>query len=193
VRIVDNAYHVWVDHCTFVDCSDGSVDITGAADYVTVSWCKFMYVNQTEHRFANLIAGSDTDAGDYRITFHNNWWSTGSDQRMPMSRYGTVHLFNNYYFAPGNSYCSNARTNAQFLSEHNFYQQVDDPIYKESNGRIKTVGNIYQGTTGRIDQGTDTLDVVLSPPPYPYTLRATVNVPNVVTNYAGMGKGPFAP
>lgn len=193
VRVVSGAHNIWVDHCTFIDCSDGSLDITVASDYVTVSWCKFMYVNQTDHRFVNLIAASDDDAGDYRITFHNNWWSTGCDQRMPASRYGTVHLFNNYWFAPGNGYCSNARTNAQFLSENNYYREVDDPIYATSNGRIKTSGNIYDNTTGQTSAGTDTLDPILTPPPYAYTLEAAVDVPSLVTNGAGVGKGFFAP
>ena len=194
MRIVNGSHHVWVDHCTFVDCSDGELDITVASDYVTVSWCKFMYLNQTDHKFVNLIAASDDDSGNYRITFHHNWWSTGCAARMPMSRYGTVHLFNNYYNAPGNQYCSNARTNAQFLSENNLYRQVRSPIYKESNGRIRTQGNIYESWSGTApDSGTDTLDAVLTPPPYAYALDPTVNVPNLVTNGAGIGKGPFAP
>ncbi|MFN3407579.1 MAG: polysaccharide lyase family 1 protein [Limisphaerales bacterium] len=194
VRIVNGSRNIWVDHCTFVDCSDGALDITVASDFVTVSWCKFLYVNQTEHRFANLIAASDTDAGNYRITFHHNWWSTGCDQRMPMSRHGTVHLFNNFWNAPGNSYCSNARTNAQFLSENNFYLNVRSPLYKESTGRIRATGNLYQGITGIApDPGTNTLDAVLTPPPYPYTLRPAAAVPGVVTNFAGAGRGPFAP
>lgn len=193
VRIVNGSHHIWVDHCTFVDCSDGELDITVGSDYVTVSWCKFNYTRDNGHNFVNLIAAADDDAGNYRITFHHNWWSTLCKQRMPMSRYGTVHLFNNYYFAPGNQYCSNARTNAQFLSENNYYRQVDDPIYKESNGRIKTSGNMYVSCTGAVDPGTSTLDAVLNPPPYPYTLDATVDVPNLITNGAGVGKGPFVP
>jgi len=193
VRIVNGAHHVWVDHCTFVDCSDGELDITLASDYVSISWCKFMYVNQTEHNFVNLIAASETDAGDYRITFHHNWWSTGCKQRMPMSRYGTVHLFNNFYYAPANQYCSQARTNAQFLSEHNYYRMVDDPIYKVSTGRIRTAGNIYFRCSGQIDPGRDTLDPVLSPPPYAYVLDPAVDVPSIVTNNAGAGTGPYAP
>jgi pectate lyase len=193
IRIFDGAHHVWVDHCTFVDCSDGELDITVGSDYVTVSWCKFHYTRDNGHNFVNLIAGSDLDAGDYRITFHHNWWSTGCKQRMPMSRYGTVHLFNNYYFAPGNQYCANARTNAQFLSEHNYYREVDDPIYAESNGRIRTVGNIYQACTGRIDAGLDRVDAELRPPPYGYTLDPAVDVPAMVTEGAGVGRGPFAP
>ncbi|HHY84150.1 MAG TPA: hypothetical protein GYA07_01250 [Verrucomicrobia bacterium] len=193
VRIVNGSHHIWVDHCTFVDCGDGELDNTVGADYITISWCKFYYTRDNGHNFVNLIAASDFDSGNYRITFHHNWYSTMCRQRMPMSRYGTVHLFNNFYNSPGNGYCSNARTNAQFLSEHNVYRDVRDPIFKESNGRIRTVGNLYQNCTGRIDPGTDVLDPILTPPPYPYNLDPADLVPFIVTNNAGAGKGPFAP
>jgi pectate lyase len=32
---------IWVDHCEFEDGMDGNFDIKGAADNITVSWCKF--------------------------------------------------------------------------------------------------------------------------------------------------------
>jgi pectate lyase len=185
VRIYNGAHHIWVDHCSFYDCSDGLCDITTGADYVTVSWCKFYYVQQTLHRFSMLVAASDTDAGQYRITLHHNWWAQGCDQRMPMSRYGTIHLYNNYFSATNNSYCSNARTNAQFLSENNFYAGVDDPLYKTSNGRIRTAGNIYQGCTGLIDAGADTI----FSPPYSYALDPATDVPALVQAGAG-ARGP---
>jgi pectate lyase len=181
VRIYNGAHHIWVDHCSIYDCSDGLCDVTTGSDYVTVSWCKFYYTQQTTHRFSMLVAASDTDAGQYRITLHHNWWAQGCDQRMPMSRYGIIHLYNNYFSATNNSYCSNARTNAQFLSEHNFYAGVDDPIYKTSNGRIRTVGNIYRGCTGLIDAGTDT---VFSPP-YAYSPDVASEVPALVQAGAG--------
>jgi pectate lyase len=181
VRIYNGAHHIWVDHCSFYDCSDGLCDITTRSDYVTVSWCKFYYVQQTTHRFSMLVAASDTDAGQYRITLHHNWWAQGCDQRMPMSRYGTIHMYNNYFSATNNSYCSNARTNAQFLSENNFYAGVDDPIYKTSNGRIRATNNIYRGCSGLIDPGTD----VIFMPPYQYSLDLPTDVPALVQAGAG--------
>lgn len=181
VRIYNGAHHIWLDHCSIYDCADGLCDITTGSDYVTVSWCKFYYARQTEHRFTMLVAASDTDAGQYRITLHHNWWAQGCDQRMPASRYGTMHLYNNYFSATNNSYCSNARTNAQFLCENNFYAGVDDPISKTSNGRIRTVGNIYRGCTGLIDPGTDTVFT----PPYACAPDAASEVPALVQAGAG--------
>jgi len=156
------------------------------ADYLTVSWCKFTYPTQLEHRFT-MIADGPKDLGPLtaHITLHHNWWAQGCDQRMPMSRYGTIHLYDNYYSATNNSYCSNARTNAQFFSENNFYAGVDDPIYKTSNGRVRTSGNLYRGCTGLIDGGADNVFA----PPYLYTSDPTSDVPAIVQAGAG-GRGP---
>lgn len=184
VRIHNGSHHIWVDHCSIYDCADGLCDITNGSDYVTVSWCKFYYTQQSAHRFSMLVASSDSDAGQYRITLHHNWWGQGCDQRMPMSRYGTIHLYNNYFSATNNSYCSNARTNAQFLSENNFYAGVDDPIYKTSNGRIRTAGNLYRGCTGLIDAGADNVFT----PPYAYAPDGASEVPALVA--AGAGARP---
>ena len=74
------ATNVWVDHCTFTDCADGSLDITHASDWVTVSYCKFNYTTNSGHNFVNLIGHSDNnaaeDTGTLHVTFHHNWWST---------------------------------------------------------------------------------------------------------------------
>jgi hypothetical protein len=64
---------------------------------------------------------------------------------------------------------------------------------KECNGRIKIAGNLYVGCSGQIDSGKDSLDALLSPPPYAYVLDATLDVPSIVTNNAGAGRGPFTP
>ena len=186
ISIRDGANHVWVDHCTFYDCGDGCCDVTVRADYVTVSWCKFFYTtNQLQHRFTFLVGASETevdDDGKLHITLHHNWWTSRADQRMAAVRRGQIHYYNNYFNCSNNLYCSNARTNAQFLSESNYYAGVRSPIYKESNGRIKTAGNIYIGTTGNApDAGTDTVFT----PPYTYAPDPAANVPSLVTNGTG--------
>ncbi len=176
-----NTHHVWVDHVTFYDCGDGSCDISQGADYVTVSWCKFIYPTQLEHRFAMIADGTATGQG--RITLHHNWWSTRADQRQAATSYGRVHYYNNFFNATNNSYCSNARTDAELNSENNYYAGVKDPIGISSgtNGKIKTSGNLYIGCSGTIHPGTDSVFT----PPYAYTLDATANVPGLVTNGAG--------
>ena len=186
---------VWIDHCTLYDCDDGMVDNSSNTDYITVSWCKFYYTRDNGHNFVNLIGASDTDTGNYRITFHHNWWGALCRQRMPADRFGQVHMYNNYFNCAGNGYCSNARLSAQILSENNYYDGVDDPLYSDagSSAKIRANGNTYLNCTGLITAGTDTV----FNPPYSYTLDATADIPTLVMAGAGNGSGsgpdPTAP
>jgi hypothetical protein len=41
---IQQSSHIWVDHCTFIDAGERILDITHASEWVTVSWCKFYYV-----------------------------------------------------------------------------------------------------------------------------------------------------
>lgn len=183
-----NTHHVWVDHCTFMDCGDGSCDISQGADYVTVSWCKFTYPTQQAHQFA-MIADGPKDLGPLtaHITLHHNWWSRGANQRMAATSDALVHYYNNFFNCTNNSYCSNARDEAELNLENNFYAGVKDAVTVSAgtNGKIKTSGNSYVACAGTIHPGTD----VVFAPPYAYSLDATANVPNLVTSGAG-ASGP---
>ncbi|TAL04423.1 MAG: hypothetical protein EPO07_05135 [Verrucomicrobia bacterium] len=177
------SHHVWVDHCTFFDCGDGACDMSVGADNLTVSWCKFIYPTQLEHRFTMIADGQAGNTNSGHITLHHNWWSTRADQRMAATSYGRIHYYNNFFNCTNNSYSSNARTNAELNSENNYYAGVNDPIgiSTGTNGKIKTSGNLYVGCFGTIHPGTDTVFT----PPYAYTLDATADVPNLVTNGVG--------
>jgi pectate lyase len=178
---INNSRNVFITKCTIFDCTDGCLDHrTGATD-VTVSWCKFYYTRDNGHNFVNLIGSSDTDTPTGNITFHHNWWSTLCKQRMPADRFGHVHMYNNYFNCTGNDYCSDARLNSEMLSENNFYQSVDDPCYKEQNGKLRVNGNTYNNCTGK--QFT-TKDTVFAPN-YGYTMDPTANVPSRVQGGAG--------
>jgi pectate lyase len=175
--------NVWIDHCTFVDCGDGCVDITEGADNVTVSWCKFSYTKQPEHRFVMLAMGREKKKHKHkpRVTLHHNWWAENCDQRMPAARKARVHMYNNYFTCSGNSYCSNARRDAELLSEANYYEKVQNPCYSEDGGKVKTVKNIYKDCTGKIARGND--DVF--DPPYEWKVDPAGRVPEIVRAGAG--------
>ncbi len=194
VTIINNAHHVWVDHCDFADANDGLLDISRQADYVTVSWCKFHYsVPASDHRLACLIGSSDTqtaDANYLHVTMHHNWWAENCIERMPSVRFGTVHLFNNYYTSTGNNYCIRSRLDGEVLVENCVFAKVNDPhtIYVASTekkrnipkGCLKATGNIYDGTTGRQEAEGNVFT-----PPYPYTLDKAENIPSLIP--AGVG------
>ena len=199
VKIYNGAHHVWVDHCTFYDCADGQLDITVASDYVTVSWCKFLYTTNAtpNHNFSMLIGADDSNIGDrgkLNVTLHHNWWSTLARERMPRVRFGDIHSFNNFFNAPGNNYCIRAALESEVLIENNYFLNVDEPWTLQvtagtTNGMMQAVGNLLVDCTRTNTPANDTVFT----PPYPYTLDATDTVPGVVTNNAGAGKGPFAP
>jgi pectate lyase len=178
---------VWIDHCTFVDCGDGCIDITNGANDVTVSWCKFYYVKQPEHRYTMLTTGRTVKVKKkkklktVRVTLHHNWWAQGCNSRMPAARKADIHMYNNYFNCPGNFYCTNARADASILSESNYYQEVQNPIYAERGGRLKTRDNLFDRCTGKAERRDDKV----FKPPYEYTVTKVKKVPEMVKRGAG--------
>lgn len=192
--ICRRATHLWIDHCTFLDAADGLLDITDQCDYVTVSWCKFYYTSRINpHRFACLVGSTDdnpTDAGKLNVTFHHNWWGRYVDQRMPRGRYGSNHVFNNYYSCSGNSYCIGGSWGFKVLLENNYFDHVNNPMRDAGTVNvgaggtytveIKSVGNIFDGCTGSMQTYGNAFV-----PAYPYTLDAAANIPFIVKEGAG--------
>jgi pectate lyase len=207
--------NVWVDHCTFVDCDDGSLDISHGADWITVSWCHFYYTNPAaDHRFANLVGHSDSgsaeveDTGKLHITYHHNWWGQLVHERMPRVRFGRVHVYNNFYNSPGNNNCIRAARDSQILVENNYFDSVKNVweryVTVGVDGKVSASNNIEVNTTWSAGNdsnsiqipGTDILSTDangLNPPPYSYVLDPAASIPHAITNNAGAGKGPFAP
>ncbi|HYJ11410.1 MAG TPA: hypothetical protein VEX18_20445, partial [Polyangiaceae bacterium] len=89
-------------------------------------------------------------------------------QRMPRSRRGQIHVFNNLFTATGNSYCTNAGQDAKLLVQNNFYTGVSSPLQVTANGNMKAEGNDFTNSTGNQSaSGTGFT------PPYPFELDAT--------------------
>jgi pectate lyase len=195
VTINDNAHHIWVDHCDISDGTDGNLDTTQGADFVTVSWTKFHYTARTDptgndstgaegHRFSNLIGGADNvpgDAGHLNITFHHDWWADNVNQRMPRSRAGKIHLLNNLFTAKGDSYCSNAGQGAALLVENTIYSGVKAPFQIDASA----VGLVSKGNTFPNSTGTTTGSGSAFTPPYGYTPDPTTNLQADIQANAG--------
>jgi pectate lyase len=175
---------VWVDHCTFKDCSDGSLDISNGADDVTVSWCKFEYSSKKQpHRFVMLANGPPKKSVKKKLhlTLHNNWFAKHSYSRMPAATKARVHMFNNYFDPGENSYATNARKDTEILAEANFYRETKNPFYKEKNAKLSSTGNIFEKCSGKIDPGRDKV----FDPPYSYEPVKASKVPDIVQAGAG--------
>lgn len=186
-----NAQRVFISHVDFYDCGDGSCDINRGSDSVTLSYCRFYYPTQADHRFTMIADGHMTwdDNGvviaygnKLNLTLHHNWWDEKSDQRMPSASNTNAHMYNNYWSCTGNYYCSNARHETEFYSENNYYDGVKNPVYAgEADGKIFTKNNTYNNCTGTTSPGTD--DVFI--PTYAYDVTTTSYVPEVVKARAG--------
>lgn len=182
ISITNNSHHIWVDHLDVSDGSDGNLDTNAGSDLVTISWTKFSYssartdpmAGASGHRFSNLIGSGDnvtTDRGKLRVTFHHNWWAQNVNQRMPRTRFGDIHVFNNLYTSSGNSYCTNAGIETNVLVENNVYVGVNNPLSPDANGDMLARGNLFQSTSG-----TTTANGTGFTPPYTYSLDATSNL-----------------
>jgi pectate lyase len=195
---VFGAKRVWVDHCTFHDCADGCLDITADSSDVTVSWCKFYYTDQVEHRLTMLLKGlshppakkekdkkkrekQEQKLSGLRVTLHHNWWAERCFSRMPAAQYVKVHMYNNYFTARRNDYGTESRKGAEILSENNYYDGIRNPITSQNGGKLRTKGNIYKNCTEKTANGRD--DVFK--PSYDYSLDNTKKVPDIVRSGAG--------
>lgn len=180
---IRNAKYVFVTNCTIYDCADGCIDVTVESDFVTISSCRFYYEKVTFHKFVNLIGASDdniTDRGKLHVTFHNNWWDRGCTSRMPRVRFGSVHIYNNYFSCSGNNYCSRSGKEGSIFSEYNYYNGTRDPLSVEG-GWAKSIGNEYVNCEGTIYAGNDDVFV----PTYSYSTVAPEAAKNDITINAG--------
>jgi pectate lyase len=193
---LQNAQNVWVDHCAFVQCGDGSLDITHGSNFITVSWCKFHYTSNSGHNFANLIGHSDNnaaeDTGKLRVTLHHNWWSTLCVERMPRVRFGRIHSFNNYFNCSGNNYCVRASIQSEVRAEHNYFENIKSPYAKYASGSStgRQVGRIH--ATGDVMVNCSEVvaftDEVFAPP-YSYMLQSPSAARSAIID-ADKGAGP---
>ena len=179
--------HVWIDHNTIYsdrnhgpDYYDGLINITKGSDDVTVSWNILRDDYET-----SLIGASDSDGsldkGHEKVTFYDNWLQNDTE-RGPSLRFGTGHVFNNYYQNFSNAVHS--RMGAQMLVENNYFQNVGVAITttgsSSQDGYAVARGNIYNGATVTITHGGSLTHV-----PYSYSLVPAASVPSLVMGGAG--------
>lgn len=174
---ITESHHIWLDHLDISDGQDGNCDITQGSDYVTVTWCKFWYSYNKEHRFSNLIASADNvavDKGKLNITYAYCWWADRVKQRQPRGRAGKVHVVNNLYTSSDADYACGPGVDIQMLIENNVFKNGGSAI-KEHTGAPapawKSVGNIGSAKDIATNKGS-----VFTPP---YTLSAKLTASEV--------------
>lgn len=186
---INNSTNVWINHCDFSFFDDGLIDIKNAADFVTVSWCRFH-----NHNKVMLIGSSNDDTqdiGHLNVTVHHNWFDgeggIGLHQRVPRVRFGKVHVFNNFY----NKLVIRgpmAAWDADLVIENSYFKDSKDPHPVEGNGsdsKLAARWNIYDNSSGRID--TKNAAGAFDPSAYySYELHDAADVPSLVMIGAGV-------
>ena len=197
---------IWIDHCSFSDgiCvdldrnynHDGALAIKCAKN-VTVSFCEF-----TNHDKVTLSGSSDKflDPTEREVTFHDNYYH-GCVQRMPRTRGGYFHIYNNVYDKIGTSNNSGASlgpgVGAQFIVENNFFGKHAGKILKAADSskageasfyKIYVNGNKPELSAGN-SEGFVSHKVSEMPwkPAYSYTLKTADESKDKVPNEAGSG------
>ena len=188
ITVSYHSRHIWIDHCELVDGMDGSLDINGFADFVTVSWCHFRYTERTyDHANTSLVGSGDNAEFNGRdnlnVTYAYCHWGEGCNQRMPMVRFGTVHVLNNYYTCVGNSAAINPRLESEVLTEGCYFAKGVKKMFKTNDAKAYTLKNNYY--TEKFKQPADFGAVVV---PYSYDVIPVADVPAIVGTRAGVIK-----
>ncbi len=175
--------HLWVDHCDFIDGMDANFDINSHSDFITVSWCTFSYTDRAYiHMNTNLIGSSDNPSqgvDNLNVTFANCIWGKGCDQRMPMARFGTIHVLNCLYDCAGNSAAANARRDCEMLLEACYFMPGVNRPFSQSDAKAWTLKDNH------FSKPFTTEDRGLVAVPYKYNAMPVKDVPKVLRAFAG--------
>ncbi len=135
---------------------DGSVDIKGDSQYITVSSNHFFDSGKCS------LCGMTSESGPNYISYNNNWFDH-CDSRMPRIRTMSVHVWNNY-FDGISKYGVGATSGSSVFVENNYFRATKCPMLiskqgsdissdskgtfsGEDGGIIKSYGNIMTEKT----------------------------------------------
>ena len=203
IAVADSAKNIWIDRCTLEDTMkyssvetssgsekwqtyDGLCDITKSAKNVTVSYCVFK-----NHDKTMLIGSSSSDVSGGNITIHHNRF-LNCGQRLPMTAYPNMHIFNNSYERDSNAFykqqaCIAARyAKYTIIAENNYFGNGVTKCITAStsaSGKCYEDGNVYE--SGRCALSTqDEKPFEVS---YAYTLDKASKIKDIVAENAGAG------
>ena len=214
---IEKSKNVWIDHCELynmigdcngdgvvdtkgdisggdVDWYDGLLDCKNDSGYVTVSW------NYLHDSFkCSLVGSSDSDNYDRKMTYHHNIFKN-IKERAPSYRFGTGHMFNNYYGDVLNS-AVNARMGAKLRVESNVFENVGSGAVNEDsglaagpigwwNGDATGYWDVKDNTFVNCKGNQPTTSTCSFTPSYSYSnvLSSVNDVKSLVSRYAGIGR-----
>lgn len=137
---LSRAQNIYIDHLSMSDGDtpgslssdtrhDGLLDVVRGSDYIGLANNYF-----TMHGKTTLVGNGDSgrawsDDGRLHVTFKGNWWD-GTGSRLPLNRFGQVHMFNNLITGSTNTSNSDlkfeggsdARYQSNQILQNNYYQ-----------------------------------------------------------------------
>lgn len=188
ITIKESTHHVWVDHCDLSadkshgwDYYDGLLDITNKSDYITVSWNKIHDSN-----IAMLVGAgySNTDdAGKLKVTIYNNYFVNISE-RTPDAKFGSVHMFNNYF---NQSAYVGAFMGATIRLDNNYWQSSSLPIRTDLSSTPGRISGLTTNVFSSCGANRITSSASTWVPDYEYrsALIAVADVPSKIAVGAG--------
>lgn len=198
---IETSTNIWIDHCTLSsdmvvvperekekDKVDALLDIIKASQGITISW------NIFENSWKCTQVGSSDSSTvdvDAKVTYHHNIFRN-TNSRHPSVRFGTVHIFNNYY-KNILLYGIASRMGAKVIVENNYFENVPLPITTQfespQDGYVVKFGNIYVNCgENNITQELEEISL-----PYEYYLDETESIPELLLLEAGAGKEVLLP
>ncbi|ROQ20259.1 pectate lyase [Marinimicrobium koreense] len=204
--------NIWIDHnelynrleapesagCTTEECNKNYHDelVSGRGDVgrITIS-----YNHLHDSWKTSLWGSSDSDEANRTVTFHHNLWQN-VNSRLPLFRYGELHVFNNYYLDVESSGI-NVRQTAEARIDGNVFNRVSHPIvslYSDELGYWEVEDNAFidissSGSCGSSVppcEGAHEESTGQYTPPYDYDhiLMPAQEVPEYVFENAGADK-----
>lgn len=176
ITIQGNSSNIWIDHCTIEDTMniykvstggstseyyqtyDGACDMKGDGNGITISYCKFYNHDKT------MLIGSSDDEGSNstrKITLQHNYF-LDCEQRLPMVRNTTIHIFNNYFDFDSNgfyksNYAVGVRAGSIVYAENNYFGSgIQNSFTAKSNSK----GTLY--SSGDSDNSSKKINSAIS-------------------------------
>ncbi|WP_430785335.1 RICIN domain-containing protein [Actinoplanes sp. G11-F43] len=173
---MDTADHVWIDHNTFQNINDGTIDSRKDTNHVTVSW------NRMGGHNKNFGIGW-TENVVARMTIHHNWIHNTNQRNPSADNLAYAHLYNNY-MQNITSYGNYARGATRMVIENSYFENVKNPYYPDTatGAQLRQTGSIVVNSSGR----QETSGSAFTPSSfYSYTLDPAAGVPALVKASSG--------
>ncbi len=205
IAINNSSTNIWIDHCTLEDTMkyttvttksgsekwqtyDGLCDITKSATNVVVSYCILQ-----NHDKTMLVGSGSSDLSGGKISIHHNKF-LNCGQRLPMTTYPNMHIYNNSYERDSNAYysqqaCIVGRYSAYtIVAENNYFGNGVTKCLTTSTsaaGSCYASGNVFAESS--VSTGLAKSSTMPFTPSYTYTLDSASTLSTLLAANAGAG------